>query len=135
MTQYFSQLYKKFEKEKSKRQTCYQVNPNKVKALLYLLEYHEKLQDNIIVFCDNIKLIKFLADSLHRAMLFGDTGVQERNFIFDMFREGKIKTVFLSRIGDEAIDLPNANVAIEINIQQGSRKQMLQRLGRIMRQK
>ena len=43
--------------------------------------------------------------------------------------------MFLSRIGDEAIDLPNANIAIEVNIQHGSRKQMLQRLGRIMRQK
>jgi superfamily II DNA or RNA helicase len=29
-----------------------------------------------------------------------------------MFRQGKIKTLFLSRIGDEAIDLPNANVGI-----------------------
>jgi superfamily II DNA or RNA helicase len=33
-------------------------------------------------------------------------------FIFDMFRQGKIKTLLLSRIGDEAIDLPNANVGI-----------------------
>lgn len=56
-------------------------------------------------------------------------------FIFDMFRQGKIRTLFLSRIGDEAVDLPNANVGIELNIQHGSRKQMLQRLGRIMRQK
>jgi len=52
-----------------------------------------------------------------------------------MFREGKFKTVLLSRIGDEAIDLPNANVGIEINIHKGSRRQMLQRLGRIMRPK
>ena len=55
--------------------------------------------------------------------------------MFDMFREGKFKTVLLSRIGDEAIDLPNANVGIEINIHKGSRRQMLQRLGRIMRPK
>jgi DNA excision repair protein ERCC-3 len=52
-----------------------------------------------------------------------------------MFREGVFKTVFLSRIGDEAIDLPNASVGIEINIHKGSRRQMLQRLGRIMRPK
>lgn len=52
-----------------------------------------------------------------------------------MFREGVYKTILLSRIGDEAIDLPNANVAIEINIHKGSRRQMLQRLGRIMRPK
>ena len=65
----------------------------------------------------------------------GDSKTEERMFIFDMFRQGKIKTLFLTRIGDEAIDLPNANVGIELNIQHGSRKQMLQRLGRIMRQK
>lgn len=52
-----------------------------------------------------------------------------------MFREGVYKTVLLSRIGDEAIDLPNATVGIEINIHKGSRRQMLQRLGRIMRPK
>ncbi len=68
-------------------------------------------------------------------MLKGSAKPEERNFIFDMFRQGKIKTLLLSRIGDEAIDLPNANVGIELNIQHGSRKQMLQRLGRIMRQK
>ena len=52
-----------------------------------------------------------------------------------MFREGKFKTIFLTRIGDEAIDLPNANVAIEIAMHKGSRRQMMQRLGRIMRPK
>jgi DNA excision repair protein ERCC-3 len=56
-------------------------------------------------------------------------------FIFDKFRNNEVRTLFLSRIGDEAIDLPNANVGIELNIQYGSRRQMLQRLGRIMRQK
>lgn len=52
-----------------------------------------------------------------------------------MFRQGKIKTVFLTRVGDQAIDLPNANVAIEIAMKRGSRGQMMQRLGRIMRPK
>ena len=55
--------------------------------------------------------------------------------MFDMFRQGKFKTIFLTRIGDEAIDLPNANVAIEIAMNKGSRRQMMQRLGRIMRPK
>lgn len=68
-------------------------------------------------------------------LLSGKTQTEDRNFVFDMFREGRYKTLLLSRIGDEAIDLPNANVAIEINIHKGSRRQMLQRLGRIMRPK
>jgi DNA excision repair protein ERCC-3 len=93
------------------------------------------MNDQIIVFCDRISVIRFLAKSLKRPLLTGDTEVNDRNFVFDMFREGKYKTLFLSRIGDEAIDLPNATVGIEINIHKGSRRQMLQRLGRIMRPK
>lgn len=91
--------------------------------------------DQIIVFCDRISIINFLARTLKRPLLTGDTSIEDRNFVFDMFREGVFKTVFLSRIGDEAIDLPNATVGIEINIHKGSRRQMLQRLGRIMRPK
>lgn len=113
----------------------YQSNPNKLKALIYLLEYHERLNDNIIVFCDKISLIYFLAEKLQIPLLSGKTSNEDRNFVFDMFREGVYKTILMSRIGDEAIDLPNANVAIELNIHKGSRRQMLQRLGRIMRPK
>lgn len=102
---------------------------------MYLLRYHENLKDNVIVFCDNIKLIKYLAEKLKKPLLMGQSSSEQRNLVFDLFREEKIRTLFLSRIGDEAIDLPNANVGIEVNIQHGSRKQMLQRLGRIMRQK
>lgn len=102
---------------------------------MYLLEHHEKLDDQIIVFCDRISVINYLADKLKIPLLSGKTSTEDRNFVFDMFREGKYKTILLSRIGDEAIDLPNANVAIEINIHKGSRRQMLQRLGRIMRPK
>ena len=76
------------------------------------MDYHENLNDNIIVFCDKIKLITFLASQLKRPLLAGDTQNEDRNFVFDMFRQGKFKTIFLTRIGDEAIDLPNANVAI-----------------------
>lgn len=70
------------------------------------------MNDQIIVFCDRISVIRFLAKSLKRPLLTGDTEINDRNFVFDMFREGKYKTLFLSRIGDEAIDLPNATVGI-----------------------
>jgi hypothetical protein len=40
---------------------------------MYLLEYHESLNDNIIVFCDRINLITFLASQLKRPLLGGDT--------------------------------------------------------------
>ena len=102
---------------------------------MLLLEYHESVGDQIIVFCDRISVIDHLARKLKRPLLTGSTGIEDRNFVFDMFRQGVFKTVFLSRIGDEAIDLPNATIGIEINLHKGSRRQMLQRLGRIMRPK
>ena len=44
-------------------------------------------------------------------------------------------TLFLSKVGDIAIDLPSANVIIQISSQFGSRRQEAQRLGRILRPK
>ena len=51
------------------------------------------------------------------------------------FREGKINTLIISRVGDTSIDLPDANVIIQISSQFGSRRQEAQRLGRILRKK
>lgn len=47
----------------------------------------------------------------------------------------EIKTIFLSKIGDTSIDLPSANVIIQISSHFGSRRQEAQRLGRILRPK
>lgn len=102
---------------------------------MFLLYHHEQLNDHILVFSDDVDILHYIAGQLKRPVLSGSSKAEERMFIFDMFRQGKVKTLFLSRIGDEAVDLPNANVGIELNLQHGSRKQMLQRLGRIMRQK
>ena len=45
------------------------------------------------------------------------------------------KVVFLSKIGDTSIDLPEATVLIQVEGQEGSRRQEAQRLGRILRPK
>jgi len=52
------------------------------------------------VFCDNIGLINFLATKLRRPLLSGKTPNEDRNFVFDMFRDRVFKTIFLTRIGD-----------------------------------
>lgn len=44
-------------------------------------------------------------------------------------------TIFVSKIGDNAIDLPSANVIIQISSHFASRRQEAQRLGRILRPK
>jgi hypothetical protein len=76
MTNTFKKLYEATSSQGGRnrvlsKEILYEANPNKVKALMYLLDYHESLNDNIIVFCDKIKLITFLASKLHRPLLGG----------------------------------------------------------------
>ena len=47
----------------------------------------------------------------------------------------EINTIFLSKVGDNSIDIPEANVIIQISSHGGSRRQEAQRLGRILRPK
>ena len=44
-------------------------------------------------------------------------------------------TLFVSKIGDNSIDLPGANVLIQVTFMFGSRRQEAQRLGRLLRPK
>ena len=49
------------------------------------------------------------------------------------FKSKKLSTLFFSRVGDQGINLPNANVLIQISYHKGSRRQEGQRIGRIAR--
>jgi DNA excision repair protein ERCC-3 len=46
-----------------------------------------------------------------------------------------LNTIFLSKVGDTSLDLPEATCLIQISSQYGSRRQEAQRLGRILRPK
>ena len=50
-------------------------------------------------------------------------------------RTDKVNTIFISKVGDTSIDLPSANVIIQISSHFASRRQEAQRLGRILRPK
>merc|ERR1711904_97845 len=50
-------------------------------------------------------------------------------------RSEEASNIFLSRVGDNSIDIPEANVIIQIASHAGARRQEAQRLGRILRPK
>ena len=56
--------------------------------------------------------------------------------ILDYFKKtDEFNTIFVSQVGDTSIDLPSANVVIQISSHFSSRRQEAQRLGRILRPK
>ncbi|HEX5572705.1 MAG TPA: helicase-related protein, partial [Ktedonobacterales bacterium] len=67
--------------------------------------------------------------------LTGRTNNSQREKLYDQFRQGKIKRLVVSKVANFAIDLPDANVAIQVSGTFGSRQEEAQRLGRLLRPK
>ncbi|XP_057525326.1 general transcription and DNA repair factor IIH helicase subunit XPB1 [Amaranthus tricolor] len=136
MTKEFFAEYLKKENSK-KKQALYVMNPNKFRACEFLIQFHERERgDKIIVFADNLFALTEYAMKLRKPMIYGATSHVERTKILEAFKTGKdVNTVFLSKVGDNSIDIPEANVIIQISSHAGSRRQEAQRLGRILRAK
>ncbi|AEO71887.1 uncharacterized protein THITE_2156915 [Thermothielavioides terrestris NRRL 8126] len=112
------------------------MNPTKFQACQYLIRYHESRGDKIIVFSDNVYALEVYAKKLMKPFLYGGTSNAERQEVLDYFRNSPdCSTLFLSKIGDTSLDLPEATVLIQISAQYGSRRQEAQRLGRVLRAK
>ncbi len=114
----------------------YVSNPNKYVACQYLIQKHEKRGDKIIVFFNSVNALLSYAKRLHKNVIYGKTNTADRIALFDEFRNAKgAYTLFLSDVGDKAVDLPSANVIIQVSIHFGAQMQEAQRLGRILRPK
>ncbi|CAI0650117.1 General transcription and DNA repair factor IIH helicase subunit XPB [Colletotrichum fructicola] len=119
-----------------KRALLYIMNPRKFQAAQYLINYHESRGDKIIVFSDNVYALKMYAEKLQKVYIYGGTGQAERMNILQNFQHNpQVNTLFLSKIGDTSLDLPEATCLIQISSHYGSRRQEAQRLGRILRAK
>ncbi|MBL8994808.1 MAG: hypothetical protein JNM63_15785, partial [Spirochaetia bacterium] len=68
-------------------------------------------------------------------LITGKTPNEVRMKLYQDFREGKIRALIVSKVANFAIDLPDADVAIQISGTFGSRQEEAQRLGRILRPK
>ncbi|XP_076158939.1 general transcription and DNA repair factor IIH helicase/translocase subunit XPB [Alosa pseudoharengus] len=119
-----------------KRILLYTMNPNKFRACQFLIRFHERRNDKIIVFADNVFALKEYAIRLNKPYIYGPTSQGERMQILQNFKHNpKINTIFISKVGDTSFDLPEANVLIQISSHGGSRRQEAQRLGRVLRAK
>ncbi|MGN0064221.1 MAG: DNA repair helicase XPB [Nocardioides sp.] len=76
-----------------------------------------------------------VAAVLDAPVIKGETPVKERQRLFDAFRAGEIDLLVVSKVANFSIDLPSAEVAIQISGSFGSRQEEAQRLGRLLRPK
>ena len=106
-------------------------NPEKVAETQRLLDAHPDA--SALVFVDWLDQGEALAEALDVPFVSGEMPHHRRDRVFESFRAGDLDTVVVSRVGDEGIDLPNAEVAIVASGLGGSRRQGAQRAGRTMR--
>lgn len=108
-------------------------NDRKADMIRLLLAQHPT--DQILIIGQYLKQIKEVAAIFNLPLITGSTPLQTRIELYAKFRSGEIKRLVVSKVANFAIDLPDANVAIQISGTFGSRQEEAQRLGRILRPK
>jgi DNA excision repair protein ERCC-3 len=108
-------------------------NPRKTEVITRLLEQHA--EDRVLIIGQYLAQLRALAKHLRAPLITGQTPQKEREQLYGQFRSGGITRLIVSKVGNFAVDLPDANVAIQISGTFGSRQEEAQRLGRILRPK
>jgi DNA excision repair protein ERCC-3 len=106
-------------------------NPAKITEIERILAEHPT--QKALVFVDYLDQGREIAAALDAPFISGDMRHHERERQFQSFRDGALDTLVVSRVGDEGIDLPDAELAVVASGLGGSRRQGTQRAGRTMR--
>jgi DNA excision repair protein ERCC-3 len=89
----------------------------------------------ILIIGEYLNQLKAIAQRVEFPLITGKTPQAERDRLYAAFRQGEIAGLVLSRVGNFALDLPDADVLIQVSGKYGSRQEEAQRLGRILRPK
>lgn len=108
-------------------------NPFKLEVTRKLLERHAN--DRVLIIGQYLDQLHKFAAELHLPLITGKTKTEDRERLYNAFRSGKQKVLVVSKVANFALDLPEANVAIQVSGTFGSRQEEAQRLGRLLRPK
>lgn len=128
-------------------------NPSKLRCAAALTNLHVQRHEKTIIFCERPAPLQWFARNVpieweDQDGIMGGAGERctglpyldgtvpqaRREKILASFRKPDgVPAICLSSVGDEAIDLPNAQVAVQFSSAHGSRRQEAQRLGRLLR--
>jgi DNA excision repair protein ERCC-3 len=108
-------------------------NPAKTGHVRSILDRYP--EGRVLIIGEYITQLEQLARELSAPLVTGKTPQVEREQLYERFRKGEVRHMVLSKVGNFAIDLPDADVLIQVSGMFGSRQEEAQRLGRILRPK
>ncbi len=105
---------------------------SKIEKFRDILKRHK--DSRLFIFTEHNKLVYRISKEFLIPAITYRTARKERNEILDRFRSGAYRAVVTSKVLDEGIDVPDADVGIILS-GTGSERAFVQRLGRILRKK
>lgn len=119
--------------EKRRKYRIAAENPVKEDVVQRILAGH--VDDHVLIIGGYLSQLRSLAQTLDAPLITGQVPSSERERLYASFRAGEIRILVVSKVANFAVDLPEANVAIQVSGTFGSRQEEAQRLGRILRPK
>jgi DNA excision repair protein ERCC-3 len=119
--------------EQDERYRMAATSKTKIPVIQKLIAKHK--DEPTLVIGQYLDQIDEVANLLGVPKITGETSVNERERLFQAFREGAEPTLVVSKVANFSVDLPEASVAIQISGSYGSRQEEAQRLGRLLRPK
>jgi len=108
-------------------------NPVKLELTKRIIAHHRDAPALIIG--QYLEQLQTIARELRAPLVTGKTPQRERERLYSEFRDGSLRTLVLSKVGNYALDLPDAEVLAQVSGTFGSRQEEAQRLGRVLRPK
>ena len=108
-------------------------NPAKLGHLRDILSHYP--DGRVLVIGGYLDQVEAIAKDIGAPLVTGKTAQAERERVYEQFRQGALRRIVLSKVGNFAVDLPDADVLIQVSGAFGSRQEEAQRLGRILRPK
>lgn len=108
-------------------------NPTKMEVCARLI--NRFAESRLLIIGQYLHQLRQIARRFDIPLITGQTSQAEREKLYGQFRRGEIRQLILSKVGNFALDLPDANVLIQVSGTFGSRQEEAQRLGRILRPK
>ena len=108
-------------------------NVGKDEVIAELLEQYK--DQRVLIIGQYLAQLRNIAKRFDLPLITGSTPSKDREELYGKFRTGTVRHMVLSKVGNFAIDLPDANVLIQVSGTFGSRQEEAQRLGRILRPK
>ncbi|HVU02240.1 MAG TPA: DEAD/DEAH box helicase family protein [Polyangiaceae bacterium] len=106
--------------------------PAKLDVLAELI--HEHRQDRMLVFTEDNRTAYAVSRRFLVPAITHQTKVTERSELLARFADGRYGVVVTSKVLNEGVDVPDANVAVVVS-GSGSVREHVQRLGRVLRPK